>query len=221
PGVLRDELLDRDHRQGRRARPHLGGDPHRAPGTRRRRPRLAVPARGAGPRPVRRLPRLPPLAAAPGRAPSPGRGTPPVARGDGAGPVSGRLAVTLFSGGRGGASIARGLLRTPGVELTLVINGYDNGRSTGALRRYLPGMLGPSDFRKNLLLHLDEQDPQQAALRTVLERRLSPATAREELRAIPGLPPRARALITRDLSAFLRRFDHDPGGLDLTDCALG
>lgn len=135
--------------------------------------------------------------------------------------MSGRLAVTLFSGGRGGASIARGLLRTPGVELTLVINGYDNGRSTGALRRYLPGMLGPSDFRKNLLLHLDEQDPQQAALRTVLERRLSPATAREELRAIPGLPPRARALITRDLSAFLRRFDHDPGGLDLTDCALG
>ncbi len=37
PGVERDELLDRDHRQGHGARPYLGGDPDRAPGARRRR----------------------------------------------------------------------------------------------------------------------------------------------------------------------------------------
>ncbi|MEV4835366.1 2-phospho-L-lactate transferase CofD family protein [Nonomuraea sp. NPDC049486] len=96
--------------------------------------------------------------------------------------MSGRTAVTLFSGGRGGAGIARGLLRTPGVDLTLVINGYDNGRSTGALRRYLPGMLGPSDFRKNLLVHLDDRDPRQAALRSVLEHRLTAGA--EELAAL-------------------------------------
>ncbi|MET8007980.1 2-phospho-L-lactate transferase CofD family protein [Nonomuraea glycinis] len=141
--------------------------------------------------------------------------------------MSDRTAVTLFSGGRGGASIARGLLRTPGIDLTLVINGYDNGRSTGALRRYLPGMLGPSDFRKNLLVHLDDRDPRQAALRSVLEHRLAAGTTREELGelvaepAFPALPAEARTAITRDLAAFLRRLDSHPDGLDLTDCALG
>ncbi|MEV0973686.1 2-phospho-L-lactate transferase CofD family protein [Microtetraspora glauca] len=152
---------------------------------------------------------------------------------------SGRTAVTLFSGGRGGASIARGLLRTPGIDVSLVINGYDNGRSTGALRRYLPGMLGPSDFRKNLLLHLDDRDPRQAALISVLEHRLPAGTTREALGelveaigstasegragppAFPALPPRARTAILRDLAALLCRLDSHPDGLDLTDCALG
>ncbi|MFG1948123.1 2-phospho-L-lactate transferase CofD family protein [Nonomuraea sp. NPDC048826] len=131
--------------------------------------------------------------------------------------MSGRTAVTLFSGGRGGASIARGLLRTPGVDLTLVINGYDNGRSTGALRRYLPGMLGPSDFRKNLLIHLDDRDP----LRSVLERRLAAGTTPAELTDLAGLPPGVRAAVARDLDVFLRRFDSRSCGFDLTDCALG
>jgi len=161
---------------------------------------------------------------------------------------SGRTAVTLFSGGHGGASIARDLLRTPGIDLTLVINGYDNGRSTGALRRYLPGMLGPSDFRKNLLIHLDDRDPRQAALSSILERRLAAGTTREELGelaaaiggrtghavigapagegraghpAFAALPPRARTAILRDLTALVRRLDSHPDGLDLTDCALG
>src|SRR5256885_7690099 len=48
--------------------------------------------------------------------------------------------------------------------VTLLVNGYDNGRSTGALRRFLPGMLGPSDFRKTLRLHLGPGDPRGEAL---------------------------------------------------------
>ncbi|MBX6167590.1 MAG: hypothetical protein IRY84_08130 [Thermobispora bispora] len=53
------------------------------------------------------------------------------------------VAVTMFIGGRWAAGIARGTLGTPGVALSLVVNGYDNGLSTGALRRYLPGCSGP------------------------------------------------------------------------------
>jgi 2-phospho-L-lactate transferase/gluconeogenesis factor (CofD/UPF0052 family) len=148
-----------------------------------------------------------------------------------------RTTVTLFTGGRGGASIARQLLRTPGVGLSLVINGYDNGLSTGALRRYLPGMLGPSDFRKNLLLHLDPGDPGQAALRTVLGYRLPAGATRNDLHDLvdtlgsPGrrasggafgaLPQAARAAIVRDLSVLWRRLERQPAGLDLADCALG
>lgn len=143
--------------------------------------------------------------------------------------------VTMFSGGRGGAGIARRLLSVPGLDLALVINGYDNGLSTGALRRYLPGMLGPSDFRKNCLLHLDRRDPRQAALMSVLEHRLpagiTPALLGDLIEEIAGShtgrPPfgalrrEAREEITRDLRLFARRLRAEPYGMDLGDCALG
>ncbi|MCP9952621.1 2-phospho-L-lactate transferase CofD family protein [Actinomadura madurae] len=141
--------------------------------------------------------------------------------------------VAMFSGGRGGAAIARELLRTPGIRLTLLINGYDNGMSTGALRRYLPGMLGPSDFRKNLLLHLDARDPGQAALAAVLEHRLPDGTTPRDLAEFVGalavdlvegchaLPRGPRLAIARDLAAFLDRLGTGARGFDLADCALG
>ncbi|WP_219514766.1 2-phospho-L-lactate transferase CofD family protein [Nonomuraea ceibae] len=128
--------------------------------------------------------------------------------------------VTMFGGGRGAASIARRLLATPGAALTLLINGYDNGLSTGALRRYLPGMLGPSDFRKNLLLHLDAGDPRLALLERRLPGGATPADLGrliDELAAAgPGLEP-----IVRDLKVFAARLAARPDGLDLADCALG
>jgi 2-phospho-L-lactate transferase/gluconeogenesis factor (CofD/UPF0052 family) len=60
-----------------------------------------------------------------------------------------RLRVVLFSGGRGAGAIARQLIRHPAIDLTLAINGYDDGASTGEVRRFLGDCLGPSDFRKN------------------------------------------------------------------------
>ena len=57
--------------------------------------------------------------------------------------------VVLFSGGRGSAALARQLVASPSVHLTIVINGYDDGASTGEVRRLLGDSLGPSDFRKN------------------------------------------------------------------------
>ncbi|TMR99906.1 2-phospho-L-lactate transferase CofD family protein [Nonomuraea basaltis] len=131
------------------------------------------------------------------------------------------MRVAMFSGGRGGAGIARALLRTSGLDLSLLINGYDNGLSTGALRRYLPGMLGPSDFRKNLLLHLERDDPRQ----TLLEQRLPLGTTAGDLAelidriAVSG--PQGAEAVVRDLRVFAERLTADPHGLDLADCALG
>ena len=60
-----------------------------------------------------------------------------------------RLKVVLFSGGRGSGALTRQLIATPAIDLTLAINGYDDGASTGEVRRFLGDSLGPSDFRKN------------------------------------------------------------------------
>ena len=56
--------------------------------------------------------------------------------------------VVVFSGGRGATTILNSLARTRNVRLSVVINGYDSGLSTGRVRRVVKGMLGPSDLRK-------------------------------------------------------------------------
>jgi 2-phospho-L-lactate transferase/gluconeogenesis factor (CofD/UPF0052 family) len=55
----------------------------------------------------------------------------------------------LFSGGRGSGALTEQLVGNPGIALTIAINGYDDGASTGEVRRFLGDALGPSDFRKN------------------------------------------------------------------------
>src|SRR3954453_19113631 len=59
------------------------------------------------------------------------------------------LPVVVFSGGRGSSVLSTELLTHPDIDLTLAINSYDDGMSTGEVRRFLGDALGPSDFRKN------------------------------------------------------------------------
>src|ERR1700761_2156658 len=80
--------------------------------------------------------------------------------------------IALFCGGRGSATIIRALLRRTDIELTLLVNGYDDGLSTGALRNFIPGMLGPSDFRKNLSYLFGNYSQAQYALKSLMEYRL-------------------------------------------------
>ena len=56
--------------------------------------------------------------------------------------------VVVFAGGRGATTILTSLARTRNVQLTVVVNAYDAGLSTGRVRRAIPGLLGPSDVRK-------------------------------------------------------------------------
>jgi len=63
-------------------------------------------------------------------------------------------------------------LRRPDLELNALINAYDDGLSTGELRGFIPGMLGPSDFRKNLANFLHWHSNYQYALTRLLELRL-------------------------------------------------
>jgi len=60
-----------------------------------------------------------------------------------------KVNVVLFSGGRGSTVLSKELINNPRITLTIAVNGYDDGASTGEVRRFLGDSLGPSDFRKN------------------------------------------------------------------------
>src|ERR1700741_3167796 len=79
------------------------------------------------------------------------------------------LNVVMFSGGRGTGSITEAFLKHGQISLTLLVNTYDDGLSTGALRALIPGMLGPSDVRKNVSRLIPENDRADRALRYFME----------------------------------------------------
>ncbi len=87
--------------------------------------------------------------------------------------MSEKVKVVLFSGGRGTLSITKVLIDHPQIELSILVNGYDDGLSTGRIRDQVKGMLGPSDFRKNISYLLDTTQDHKKALKAFLEYRFS------------------------------------------------
>ena len=164
-------------------------------------------------------------------------------RGNDASPHRSVTRVALFCGGRGSSTIIRELLRWPQVELSLLVNAYDDGLSTGALRRFIPDMLGPSDFRKNLSTLLDLHSNEQYALQQFLEYRLPDDFGEAEAKALtdhvkhaggpsrlPGKLPElftglGNSQLADRLNSYLIRFfeyyGQSEGKLDLKDCSLG
>ena len=149
----------------------------------------------------------------------------------------------LFAGGRGAASIIEAFLEHSEIELTVLINAYDDGLSTGRMRRFIPGMLGPSDVRKNLARLMPDTE-EHRALAELSDFRLEPETpfargmgilaslARGSSRE---LPDRVRSAFERNsaenraaLALYCRHFGdyaEARAGLgdlfDFGDCALG
>jgi len=72
------------------------------------------------------------------------------------------LNVVILNGGRGAAAVIPALLARQGLHVTSVVNAYDDGKSTGEIRRFF-GMLGPSDIRKVQELMLPVADPDYQA----------------------------------------------------------
>jgi 2-phospho-L-lactate transferase/gluconeogenesis factor (CofD/UPF0052 family) len=139
--------------------------------------------------------------------------------------------VVLFSGGRGSGSLAEVVATDSRVELTVCINGYDDGASTGEVRRFLGDALGPSDFRKNAsrLARLRRTCP--AALIDLLDRRLPDGSSVADLRRLADTLaagelsadlPRA---MSSEVASRLRRFDEEfrrsERPLNFNDASLG
>jgi 2-phospho-L-lactate transferase/gluconeogenesis factor (CofD/UPF0052 family) len=149
--------------------------------------------------------------------------------------------IVLFCGGRGSATIIRALLRHTEVELTLIVNAYDDGLSTGALRNFIPGMLGPSDFRKNFSHLLGNYSSAQYALKSLMEYRLPAddaasvieklahfcrrgefANLAEPLKAwFMELPPTMLVRLRGLLGRFFDNASATQAAFDYRDCSLG
>jgi 2-phospho-L-lactate transferase/gluconeogenesis factor (CofD/UPF0052 family) len=153
------------------------------------------------------------------------------------------LRVVLFSGGRGSGALTAQLLAHPRVSLTLAINGYDDGASTGEVRRFLGDSLGPSDFRKNasrLARLLKSAPPELADLLDLrLEDGLADRSVASELTAaVAGadefdrrllsaaalaarLPQTSRSAVASRLDRFTQELAVTGAPFTFADCSVG
>lgn len=128
------------------------------------------------------------------------------------------LSVVVFSGGRGSSVLSQELITHPGISLTLAINGYDDGMSTGEVRRFLGDALGPSDFRKNAS-HLARvlRTCDEASIDRLDQRLPSPCTREQALAVFHAVRGPLRERLDRfdeELAATGRPFE-------FSDCAIG
>ena len=159
-------------------------------------------------------------------------------------PPGSRLRVVLFSGGRGSRVLSKELINNPNISLTVAINGYDDGLSTGEVRRFLGDSLGPSDFRKNASRLAGELRSCSAALIRLLDLRLPEPCPTDDalaaLRAVGGgaaasgsairlavhdlattLDPETRAAVARRLARFEQEMVSTGRPFSFSDCSVG
>jgi len=159
-------------------------------------------------------------------------------------PPRSKINVVLFSGGSGTQSITAALQKHPQISLKILINAYDDGHSTGRLRRFVPGMLGPSDVRKNIGRLMPDAERSEKSLAIVSDFRLPVGVPRAaaldwidhiidgDFALLPEKLAAAFPLLTTwqwwRLSSYLNTFrryfkEQEAAGhsFDFTDCALG
>mgnify|MGYP001311196319 CR=1 FL=1 len=90
------------------------------------------------------------------------------------------LNVVILNGGRGASTIIPSLLARQRLHITSVVNAYDDGKSTGLIRRFF-GMLGPSDIRKVQELMLPKNDPDHENYVTLFQYRFPLDCNREDV----------------------------------------
>ena len=88
------------------------------------------------------------------------------------------LNIAVINGGRGASGLITNLLNKPYVNLTSIVNAYDDGKSTGEIRRVF-GMLGPSDIRKVQQLMLPKDDPNNITYQRLFNHRFPKGVKRD------------------------------------------
>ena len=118
------------------------------------------------------------------------------------------------------------------VDLTVLVNSYDDGLSTGALRDCIPGMLGPSDVRKNVRNSLRRNSDAFAGLDRILGLRFRndlegsailarPLSVLRAAGVIGSLSRRSTTSLTDAVEQFTSYMQSKDHGLSLRDVAFG
>ena len=87
--------------------------------------------------------------------------------------------IAVINGGRGAAGLIAALLKKPNINVTSIVNAYDDGKSTGEIRKFF-GMLGPSDIRKVQALMLPKDDPNHKTYKALFNHRFSEHIKRQD-----------------------------------------
>ena len=136
--------------------------------------------------------------------------------------------VVAFSGGRGSESFLKSWNSTRPFDLNLLVNPYDDGLSTGRIRDFLPGFLGPSDFRKNLVHYLhSSEDANDSYFASILEQRINSLDEAKYL--LDTLKSNSseknfevqKIRLIEALSKFESYTSTSINEFDCTDCAIG
>ncbi len=123
--------------------------------------------------------------------------------------MTAKFRIAMFSGGRGTHSITEALMKHAQIELILLVNTYDDGLSTGALRRFVPGMLGPSDVRKNIARLIDPTDRADRAFKFLLEYRFPQSTpAQKAIAALTGFAKESWDTLEADIHPYALDLNH-------------
>lgn len=80
--------------------------------------------------------------------------------------------IVIFSGGTGSQSLQKSIQKLCGnsVNVDIIISAYDNGKSTGEVRRAFDNsILGPSDLRKNQMLQYELSTDESEYKKCILE----------------------------------------------------
>lgn len=154
-----------------------------------------------------------------------------------------KVKVVCFSGGRGSSLLSAELLANPAVDLTIAINGYDDGKSTGEVRRFLGDALGPSDYRKNASTVARESRSCSGALLDFLALRFpegydaaraAQALAHSDVtdastdsfgascrQLLLSLDERERQEVVNRLELFWSELERSARGFSFSDCSVG
>lgn len=147
--------------------------------------------------------------------------------------TEGAIRVVLFSGGRGSGALAELLATDARVDLTVAINGYDDGASTGEVRRFLGDALGPSDFRKNASRLARLRGTAVPSLIEFLDARLTAEATADDLQncidrlssdgergGLADVDPAVRRALVQRLRAFQESRTNAPA-IDYRDASVG
>lgn len=139
--------------------------------------------------------------------------------------------IVLFCGGSGACELVKTLTRADDIDLTILVNCYDDGLSTGQLRACIPGMLGPSDVRKNVKHSLRREAACSAGFDFILTFRLPDTipteAARDFLRAIlrntdlmGGLDEHKLLFLSNAIERFLQYNEATDSGFSFNQVSL-